>query len=119
MAKATVRRIKSDYIKATQKGAEAVVVAIAKQGSANSIRIARRKDGFLRGSIKVKQIKKYVAIWFTDIAYNLAQEYGIPGTEYTFTPYMRPGARAMRSKLKSMSKAIMRKFYANMRTRRE
>ncbi len=119
MAKVTVRRIKSDYIKATRDGAEALVIAVAKTGSANSKRIVRKDKGTLARSIDVKQEKKFRAIWFTDIVYALAQEFGIPGSSYGFTPYMRTGAIAARGALPRMSKAIMRKFYANMRKRRE
>ena len=118
MAKVTVRRIKSDYIKATREGAEALVIAVAKQGSANSKRIAKKKSGAHARSIMVEQISKFKAIWFSDIIYALAREYGIPGTKYTFRPSMRPGARAMRSALPRMSKAIMSKFYKKMRKRR-
>ncbi len=118
MFKVRVKRLKADYIKATKKGAETLVLALVKQGKANSIRLVAKDTGRLAGSIDT-EAKRYKGSWFTILAYALAQEYGLPGTKYRFRPYMRPGARALKSVMSKLAKKWMRKAYKNMRVQRD
>lgn len=116
---AKVTRRSAPYIETTRKAAEAMVVALVKQGSANSKRIVRKKSGALARSIDVEQNEKFRANWGTNLVYAKAQEYGIPGTKYGFTPYMRSAAIALRSVMARLGGRIFKSFYSRMRLRRD
>jgi hypothetical protein len=96
-----------------------MVLSLAKQLSANAKRLVRKDTGNLARSIEVEQQNRDRATVYTDAAYAKAQEYGIPGTAYGFTPYMRPAAIALRTVMGRLGARIFKKFYSRMSLRRE
>jgi phage gpG-like protein len=79
-----------------EKFGEAFAESVTFQASVKAQQVAQNRVrvdfGTLKGSIEAEsdETKGFVG---SDLPYAAAQEYGLPGTKYGFTPYLRPAAQ--------------------------
>jgi phage gpG-like protein len=92
--------IKLDMEKFAKLLAEGETEAAAIYAQRQAKALVRVDKGELRRSID-KEVRKDKAFIGSDLPYAAAQEYGIPGKKYGFTPYLRPAAQNTIAQIKA------------------